>query len=254
MAAIEISDLVFPAFNKSELMHIPKEYGIELFYEFGGNAYWDGIIQRLQCQDRSLSLHGPCVTVNLADAEDREYLHRYEEAFAYGKKVGASFIVVHTNEHWSGNAEALRPMVIQRLHEIEGIAEKTAGPAMVIENVGLKEYNLFNEQQYIDLFAQFPHAASLIDVGHAHVNGWNIPRVVQVLNSRIHAFHLHDNDGQGDQHLPIFSGTIHWQDLMAAVRQYSPQATLVLEYANGDFARAEQLMIHVQQLRRALQF
>lgn len=246
MATVEISDLLFPAFNKGELAKIPAPYGIELFYEFGGNDYWDGVITTIPGTKRALSLHGPCVTVNLADANDHTYLHRYEETFTYGKKVGASFIVIHTNERWNGEKAPYQERVKERLHKIESLAVRIGGPKMVIENVGLKQYNLFNQEEYIALFDEFPQAASLIDVGHAHVNGWDIPSVVKALNSRIFAFHLHDNDGQGDQHLPIFAGNIDWDALTRAIAAYAPNAIRVLEYANGDYAKADELLDNIK--------
>ncbi len=252
MAAIEISDLVFPAFNKKELESIPLSYGIEIFYEFGGNAYWDSILQRLQIASRPFSIHGPCVTVNLADPADTAYLRRYEETFAYGKKTGATFVVVHTNERWQGDAQAFRKLVVQRLHEIDELACRIGGPAMVIENVGLGRYTLFDEAAYTALFEEFPDAAALIDVGHGHVNGWDLCRVVEKLNGRIAAFHLHDNDGCGDQHLPIQAGTIDWPALFAAIRQYASKAVQVLEYANGDFSCARDLLHHMETIQAML--
>lgn len=250
MTTIEISDLLFPAFNKGELAKIPAPYGIEIFYEFGSDAYWDGVLQTLPGAKRALSLHGPCVTVNLADPDDTQYLQRYEETFTYGKKVGASFIVVHTNERWSGDPAPYQERVKARLHKIERLANRIGGPKMLIENVGLGQYNLFDAAAYVALFEEFPTAVSLIDVGHAHVNGWNIPHVVKALNSRIAAFHLHDNDGKGDQHLPIFAGTIDWDALTRAITTYAPDAVRVLEYANGDYDQAADVLAHLETVRQ----
>lgn len=254
MAVIEISDLLFPAFNKGELEKIPMEYGIEIFYEFGADAYWDGILQRLDIANRPFSIHGPCVTVNLADERDIDYLARYEETFAYARKSKASFVVVHTNERWQGDKKTVQAQVLRRLHKIEALAERMNGAQMVIENVGLKKYNLFNEEEYIALFDEFPHAKALIDVGHGHVNGWDLCRVVEKLGSTIAAFHLHDNDGQCDLHYPLCTATIPWQQLMAAIQRHAPEAVLVLEYANGDFKTAEALLAHMQETREKLAF
>ena len=55
MATVEISDLLFPAFNKGELAKIPAPYGIELFYEFGGMTIGMASFLRFLVQS------GPCL-------------------------------------------------------------------------------------------------------------------------------------------------------------------------------------------------
>lgn len=254
MSLIEISDLVFPAFNKVELEKIPLAYGLEIFYEFGGNAYWDRLLERLQSIGRPFSIHGPCVTVNLADVQDTAYLQRYEKTFAYAKKRGAAFVVVHTNEQWHGERKEIQELVKERLHHIEELAQRMQGAAMVIENVGLKQYNLFNEEEYMALLSEFPTAQALIDVGHAQVNEWDFDSLICGLGSRIAAFHLHDNDGESDQHLPIGMSHIDWPHLLALIQTYASKATLVLEYANGNFKTAEALMRHIETVRKTLAF
>lgn len=252
MAAIEISDLVFPAFNKTEMEKLPASYGIEIFYEFGSDAYWDTVLTRMGAGKKSLSFHGPCVTVNLADESDTDYLRRYEETFAYAKKAGARHIVVHTNEAWTGDRKAHQELVVKRLHAIEEMAVRIGGAKMLIENVGLGDYNLFNEDEYIALFDEFQTACSIIDVGHAHVNGWHQERVIEALGRRIGAFHLQDNSGKGDEHLPLFHGTIDWKPLVSAIKTFAPEATLVFEYANGDYASAADLVKDVDAAREKL--
>ena len=254
MPRIEISDLLFPAFNKKELEAIPSAYGLEIFYEFGSDAYWDPLLDRLQTASRPFSIHGPCVTVNLADAHDTAYLARYEEAFAYARKRGASFVVVHTNEQWHGAKKETQELVKNRLHHIERLAQRMQGAEMVIENVGLKQYNLFDEDEYIALLAEFPTAKALLDVGHGQVNGWDLCRVVRTLGPRIAAFHLHDNDGESDQHVPIGTGTIDWQHVLPTIQTYAPEAVWVLEYANGEFKTAADLMQHIESVRSTLLF
>ena len=234
MSPIEISDLVFPAFNKVELEKIPLAYGLEIFYEFGGNAYWDRLLERLQITGRYFSIHGPCMTVNLADVNDTAYFQRYEQ--------------------WQGKREDVQALVKKRLHHIEALAQRMQGAVMVIENVGLNQYNLFNEEEYMALLSEFPTAKSLIDVGHAQVNGWNFEQFIRELGPRITAFHLHDNDGKHDQHLPIGTSSIDWPHLLMILKNYTPQAVLVLEYANGTFQTADTLMEHIETVRKKLMF
>lgn len=248
MNTIAISDLLFPAFEKNALKNLPKNFGMEFFVEFGPLEYWRALLPNFQIKSRNISLHGPCVTVNLADPNDTQYLNRYEKDITFGKEINAEFIVVHTNEQWSGNRKDIQNLVIERLQELDKLAQNIAGPRLAVENVGLLTNNLFNESEYIELFTKFPNIVSLIDVGHANVNQWNLPHVIQTLNKKIIAYHLHDNNGKKDEHQPIGTSSINWTELFKAINTYSPNATKVLEYANGTFKSMDQLLEHLNSI------
>jgi sugar phosphate isomerase/epimerase len=50
------------------------------------------------------------------------------------------------------------------------------------------------------------------DSGHGNVDGNGLDQLVS-LKERLISVHLHDNDGNGDQHNLLFSGTINWARL-----------------------------------------
>ena len=65
----EVSDLLFAGFPKFAMRSLSPELGIEFFYEFGKDYYWDN---EIACWGkRDLSIHGPCVAVNLANPEQK---------------------------------------------------------------------------------------------------------------------------------------------------------------------------------------
>lgn len=243
----EVSDLLFAGFPKFAMRALSPEYGIEFFYEFGKDYYWDN---EIACWGkRDLSIHGPCVAVNLANPEQTTYLEAFEATFTYAAKIKADFVVVHTNEEIGEDKEALKELVKQRLAEVIAMAEKH-GVKVLIENVGLccKNNVLFTYEDFLALFEQFPTADALLDTGHAHVNGWDLAKVVKDLGSRLKACHVHDNSGKGDEHLPVGQGTIAWESYFAAVKEYAPAATQVLEYSRG-FANTASLEAHLQELK-----
>ena len=245
---ITISDLLFPGFTKFQLRNLDKEYGIEFFYEFGKDYYWNEELE--YWGERSLSIHGPCVAINLADPVHVDYARIFSKTFAYAKKCGAEFVVVHTNELWSGEKEAVQEIVIKRLDDIMLLAEKY-GVKMVIENVGLRTKNsvLFDCQEFVNLFHRFPKAGALLDVGHAHVNGWDLAATVCALKEHLVACHIHDNDGNGDAHLPVGQGNVDWYAYFEAVKQYASNAVQVMEYSCG-FADTTSLKIHLEELKK----
>lgn len=234
----EVSDLLFAGFAKNALRALAPEYGIEFFYEFGKDYYWDA--ETAAWGRRELSLHGPCVAVNLADANDTHYLAAFKETLAYAAKINAGFVVVHTNEGWQGDKLQVQLLVRCRLGELLSLAAAYK-VRLLIENVGLRTKNnvLFELEEYLVLFNEFPQAGALLDTGHAHVNGWDLAKVVRVLGPRLAACHIHDNSGAADEHLPVGQGTIDWQAYFAAVKEYAPQAAQVLEYSCGFIGTAE---------------
>ena len=244
---IAVSDLLFPGFKKFGIRPLNTEYGIEFFYEFGHDYYWDE--ETAVWGDREFSIHGPCVAVDLADEANLNYLPAFEATFKYAQKIKSQFVVVHTNECLPADIKAGQELVISRLAELLEMAQKY-GVTLVIENVGLRSKGnvLFTLEEYYALFERFPQAMSLIDTGHAHVNGWDIPAVVEKLGSKLFAFHIHDNDGNGDDHLPVWQGTIDWDKLFPAIKAHAPKAILVMEYCCG-FENTTELEAHLAELK-----
>ena len=243
----EVSDLLFAGFPKYAMRDLSKEYGIEFFYEFGKDYYWDNEVAAWG--KRSLSIHGPCVAVNLADKSHKNYAKIFAKTFAYAKKIKAGFVVVHTNEGWSGEREQVQNLVIRRLRNVLELGEQY-GVQVLIENVGLrpKQSLLFDLPEFMALLELFPEAGVLLDTGHANVNGWDIPAVVKTLGKRLVACHLHDNSGLGDEHLPIGQGSIDWEAYFKAIKKHAPKAIQVLEYCRG-FESAAGLEQHIEELK-----
>ena len=243
----EVSDLLFAGFAKGNLAKLSAAYGIEFFYEFGKDYYWDN--ELASWGERALSIHAPCVAVNLAAARQTNYSRIYEKTFAYAQKINASFVVVHTNEGWAGEKSLVQARVIRRLRKVLSLSRQY-GVRLLIENVGLstKGTLLFDLPEFVALFDIFPEAGALLDTGHAHVNGWDIPSVVTSLAGRLFACHIHDNSGLGDEHLPVGKGSIDWEAYFGAVKSCAPDAVQVFEYALG-FSSTEELERHITEIK-----
>jgi sugar phosphate isomerase/epimerase len=67
-----------------------------------------------------------------------------------------------------------------------------------------------------------------IDVGHAFLTGELCP-AIQKLASMAGSVHLHDNQGERDDHLMPFDGKIAWQEAMRSLRDVEADAPLFLE-------------------------
>ena len=189
------------------------------------------------------------MAVNLADKSHKNYAKIFAKTFAYAKKIKAGFVVVHNNEGWSGEREQVQNLVIRRLRNVLELGEQY-GVQVLIENVGLrpKQSLLFDLPEFMALLDVFPQAGVLLDTGHAHVNGWDIPAVIKTIGKRLVACHLHDNSGQGDEHLPIGQGSIAWEAYFKAIKKHAPKSIQVLEYCRG-FESAAGLEQHIEELK-----
>lgn len=238
---LAISNLSFIGFEYTALKKLPENIGLEIFYEFGNDFYWDQILKELYIarSPQGLSMHAPCISSNLADIQNTNYLTIYKNVFLYAAAWPMEYVVVHTNETVDGDKASLRQLVKDRLKEILALAS-TYNVPVLIENVGLhnKRTLLYDQTDFLALLADLPEADALLDVGHAHINGWNLPEIVKALGDRLKACHLHDNQGILDEHLPIGEGTIEWKPFFEAIQTSAPTATMVFEYANTDIETA----------------
>ncbi len=58
----------------------------------------------------------------------------------------------------------------------------------------------------------------ILDIGHANTNG-NVEEFLELKDIIIHA-HIHDNHGERDEHLPIGNGTVRWDKVVSALKDY----------------------------------
>ncbi|MFL6353803.1 MAG: sugar phosphate isomerase/epimerase family protein [Bryobacteraceae bacterium] len=81
--------------------------------------------------------------------------------------------------------------------------------------------NYFLRQTHLNLNYCF-------DVGHAHL-GYGIEAEFEVMKERIRSTHIHDNNGQEDEHLFPGKGSIDWPNTMRLLGSRPDQYPLLLE-------------------------
>jgi sugar phosphate isomerase/epimerase len=91
---------------------------------------------------------------------------------------------------------------------------------------------IFNEQTHLNLNFCF-------DIGHAHMNE-GVENAYRIMRDRIRSTHIHDNNGEEDQHLFPFApgGSIDWRKSMDLLRSGGDRYPLLLELREvADMAR-----------------
>jgi sugar phosphate isomerase/epimerase len=69
------------------------------------------------------------------------------------------------------------------------------------------------------------------DAGHGNIRPNEGLQDLETLKDRLISVHLHDNDGTGDQHLPLFDGTVDWRRLADIIASSSYTKAPNLEVA-----------------------
>jgi sugar phosphate isomerase/epimerase len=72
------------------------------------------------------------------------------------------------------------------------------------------------------------HLRFCFDIGHAHIEG-GADSGFHLMRDRLVTMHVHDNNGEKDDHLLPYAGTIDWEAAITAVANAPEQIPLVLE-------------------------
>jgi len=218
---------IFPLWHEPDFVRFMKEYSAEL----------RGIIS---------SFHEPynfCEhSVPRGGKEHASAVDACRKTFEYAANLGAKHMVFHHNNcdfTLTKKADMIKHAK-ENLREMNEIAAEYGIPYLV-ENAGVIPLNnmLFNEEEFIALFAEIENDC-VLDIGHAHCNGWNIARVMSSLDDRIKAYHIHNNDASSDTHQRIGVGTLDIAAFKHRCYELTPDANIIFEYVRGtDISIAE---------------
>ena len=71
-----------------------------------------------------------------------------------------------------------------------------------------------------------------LDTGHLLLTGQDPQNAVALLGDRLEALHIHDNNGQEDQHLAPYMGVLDWDRFVAGLRDAGYRKPLSFETFN----------------------
>lgn len=184
-----------------------------------------------------ISFHEPCYHAEHSDEPGSSGYARtmamLSEAAEWCEKLKARHMVYHHN-----NCRILPEEKERRIqHSCENYlrTEKLFHPLgieLLVENAGTEAEGtaLFDQEEFIRLCQRESYPV-LLDIGRAHVNGWDLPRVMKILRGQIRAYHLHNNDGIRDSHRRIHDGTLDFEAFLAAWRENAVETDWILEYS-----------------------
>ncbi len=184
------------------------------------------------------SVHVPVWDANLTseNAQLRNaVLESYKATIAFASRIKARHVVLHTG--WCADPHFSKEIARIRAKDfLETLVDfnKAYGQLLLVENIGSTAASLFTQKQFVDFLDGFPaEVGYVVDIGHAHINEWEIESLLHELGDKLYALHIHDNDGLHDEHAPIGEGNIDWEGVLGAAMDTKKDLSLILEYNIG---------------------
>jgi sugar phosphate isomerase/epimerase len=185
-------------------------------------------------------LHTPARLVRLGDpllAVRQAALVEMKKLLDFADRVGARLITIHPTPRVQNDLhDAVEKFQREALQDLCAYGA-IHGIRVALENMQPGDVFPPGYSDCTELVALAEEISLLtitFDVGHAHMAGLSLPTVIHRFGRRLGHIHIHDNDGTGDQHLPVGQGTIDWSGLMQAIAQNHYHGFLELEFQGHD--------------------
>lgn len=155
---------------------------------------------------------------------------RHDTALAVTIEIGASFYIAHTNFTPFIRDPSYRKKWNTRMLDFWLPLADAAGK----DNIIICLENLWEPVPDIQVelitAGNHPHLQASFDNGHALVfSNISSSEWVETLGPMLAHCHLHDNNGEIDEHKPIGEGLENWDQLTLTIKEHLPQAILVME-------------------------
>lgn len=198
----------------------------------------DELVAMLLKKNVTYSIHSPVWDINLTSENAqmrRAVLDCYKASILFGHKLGAASVVLHPGfcRAPTFDKELAKKRAKESILELAKY-NRPFGCQLLVENVGNKRTGIFTYPEFIHFLDGMPSCVNyLVDLGHAHLCGWDSAALIKTLGNRLKALHIHDNPGSVDAHRPIGEGTIQFTDIFNTLKATGLCYNLILEYNIG---------------------
>lgn len=198
--------------------------------------------------DISYSLHAPICDLNIASLSDRLREASVKEIMATtvaANELGIGLMTVHPGLS-SMAVNGMEGRALEHSKRVMRVLEKLSdeyGVVMAIENMPNLPFFLGRTAEQLADIIDGTDLSVCLDIGHANTTG-QMDRMVELLGDRIANVHIHDNNGERDEHLTIGDGSIDFDRVLDSLSDYG--GNFVIE--SRDFESAVESQIRLERL------
>jgi sugar phosphate isomerase/epimerase len=177
--------------------------------------------------------HGKKRPIPLLDPERRmrqDAVDEMKRCLELAERLPIDYAVLHLGTP----GEEFNPLKFDFAYAAVAAIQAFAGVRVVLENIP-------NGVATLDRLLEFKSAAQLPDIGicydtgHGRIEDPDLPTAIM---DSIQVMHINDTDGENDDHLWPFDGTIDWPLFVSAVASSKFQGPLVLEPSDAQRLKA----------------
>ena len=180
--------------------------------------------------DEANGVSGPQSIINITEPQKSKRIPMIDEikrALDIAEVVPFRYLIQHMGVTGQEYDERSIDAAFTALEEISLFARQR-GVEVLLENIP----NALSSAERLLMFLGVTHLPLNVcfDVGHAHLTE-GVENAYRMLKSRIRSIHLHDNDGEQDEHLFPYNGggKIDWPRAMHVLRSQPDRYPLLLE-------------------------
>jgi sugar phosphate isomerase/epimerase len=147
------------------------------------------------------------------------------------KEAGAELVTVHPDPG-VGAVETKSTISLNAL-SFKIISDEAAKHdlTIVVENVP----GVFSSVEALgSILNSVPALRFHLDVGHAFVRRNRFRQLLGAFKDKLSHIHLSDNRLRDDDHMPLGTGSINWEDVVPSIRRTGYDSTFTLEVFSGD--------------------
>lgn len=192
--------------------------------------------------------HAPFPAHVIDDPEFLDYaIEVYKSMIEYCSYAGVKNLIVHGISFMLWDKTGTQ-------QEIDGLNKKlytSLIPTLLKNNVTVCLENLFSSQNGVCYQGHCSYPAQAVkeidelnaaagkevfgfclDTGHANLLHHDIRSFVLTLGKRLKCMHIHDNNGENDQHMAPLTGTLDWENLCTSLKEIGYEGDLSFETFN----------------------
>ncbi|HID21842.1 MAG TPA: sugar phosphate isomerase/epimerase, partial [Planctomycetaceae bacterium] len=160
----------------------------------------------------------------------RASLNEFRRAMRAARLLGAPLLTVHFTK--PPRFFGIDVLVDWCAAVLADLCEEAAALGITVALENAPQTTVDQVAVFEALLERLPRLGLHLDSGHAQVEGNRWSEYLDRLGHRLIHVHLSDNDGRGDQHLPIAAvagSGIDWRECLRQLRQIGYDGTITLE-------------------------